>query len=160
MVWLWPDFFLDQKASPNGQSCNGETGLDDLVAGKKKVRSLMTFSESCSRLEPALRVINPGPFGIKEHVIATMLGTSGTNGSAATDVFVTMKLFYRVHVTPLMAIFGIFSISVMGIGMVGILRPLIVYPSEAVYYYTLPMVSAAILCVPSSLPTDHLANLI
>lgn len=29
----------------------------------------------------------------------------------------------------------------MGVGLVGILRPLIIYPSAAVYYYTLPMVA-------------------
>lgn len=93
------------------------------------------------RLTPTLRVLNPGPFGIKEHVVATILGVSSSNGSAATDVLVTIKLFYGAHITPLMAVFGIFSISILGVGLVGVLRPLIVYPSEAVYYYTLPMVA-------------------
>ncbi|CAO1616253.1 unnamed protein product [Parajaminaea phylloscopi] len=92
-------------------------------------------------LEPTLRFINPGPFGIKEHVVATIMGSSSTNGTAATDVLVTMKLFYGAKITPMMAVFGIFSISILGVGLVGVLRPLIVYPSEAVYYYTLPMVA-------------------
>lgn len=40
-----------------------------------------------------------------------------------------------------MAILGLFSISLIGVGCVGLLRPLLIYPSEMVYWYTLPMIA-------------------
>ena len=75
---------------------------------------------------------------IKEHVVAFIIGSSGLHGQAASDVLATIKLYYGEIITAKMAIFGIFSVSLIGVGLIGILRPLIIYPSEMVYWYTLP----------------------
>lgn len=40
-----------------------------------------------------------------------------------------------------MVILGLFSITMIGVGLVGLLRPIIIYPSEMVYWSTLPMVA-------------------
>lgn len=67
-------------------------------------------------LKPFIRFINPGPFGLKEHVVATIIGTSGLNGAAGVDTLATMKLFYGAQITPLMAVLGLFSVGIMGVG--------------------------------------------
>lgn len=85
-------------------------------------------------LESTFRFINPGPIGLKEHVVAAIIASSGMNGSAGSEVFATIKLFYNGAITPVMAVFGLFSISMVGVGMVGLLRPIIIYPSECVYW--------------------------
>lgn len=92
-------------------------------------------------LGPALRVLNPGPMGLKEHVVATALASSGMYGGSGANVLATLKLFYDDSITAPMAVFGLLSIGVLGVGLVGLLRPIIIYPSEMVYWYTLPMVA-------------------
>lgn len=56
----------------------------------------------------------------------------------ATDTLTVSKLFFDVGIKPVTAILGIFSITTMGIGLVGVLSPMIVAPSEIVYWAGLP----------------------
>lgn len=50
------------------------------------------------------------------------------------------QLFYDTKINALTAIFATFSTAVFGYGLVGLLRPLTVYPSEMVYWEKLPSV--------------------
>lgn len=85
--------------------------------------------------------VNPGPFGLKEHAIASITASSASNGASSTDVFGTQKLFYTdIPVTSTTAILSVLSIGLFGYGLAGIFRPIIVYPAEMVYWGTLPLV--------------------
>jgi OPT family oligopeptide transporter len=80
------------------------------------------------------------PFGIKEHVVASLIASSGNNGLAGIEIYAAERLFYNTTVTATTAVLGTFSIGLCGFVLAGILRPLIVYPAEMVYWSTLPQV--------------------
>ncbi|KAI0273164.1 OPT oligopeptide transporter protein-domain-containing protein [Russula aff. rugulosa BPL654] len=108
-----------------------------------------TFLPKRSRVEgtrfewlgPALHFVNPGKFRLKEHVTASIIASSASWGSTSVLNFAVQRLFYDTKVRATTAILATFSTAVFGYGIVGILRPLTVYPSEMVYWLNLPMVS-------------------
>ncbi|KAF7558226.1 hypothetical protein G7Z17_g96 [Cylindrodendrum hubeiense] len=93
------------------------------------------------RLQNTLRFLNSGqPFGIKEHVVASLIASSGNNGLSGVEIYAVERLFYKQAVSVSTALLATFSISLCGFVLAGVLRPLIVYPSEMVYWSTLPQV--------------------
>lgn len=50
------------------------------------------------------------------------------------------RLFYDLHISASTAVLSTFSIALCGFVLAGLLRPLIVYPAEMVYWSTLPQV--------------------
>ncbi|GIJ91742.1 hypothetical protein Asppvi_010714 [Aspergillus pseudoviridinutans] len=92
-------------------------------------------------LQRTLEFLNFGqPFGIKEHVVASLIASSGNNGLSGVEVYAVERLFYNISVSATTAVLGTFSISLCGFVLAGLLRPLIVYPAEMVYWTTLPQV--------------------
>ncbi|KAI9059790.1 oligopeptide transporter [Trametes sanguinea] len=94
-----------------------------------------------ARLAPILHFINPGEFRIKEHVIASLVASTAAGGSSAVMNFAVQRLYYDTNVEATTAILATFSTACFGYGLVGLLRPLTVYPSEMVYWTNLPTVS-------------------
>ncbi|KJA25433.1 hypothetical protein HYPSUDRAFT_64638 [Hypholoma sublateritium FD-334 SS-4] len=94
-----------------------------------------------SRLSPVFRVINPGPFSLKEHVVATLVASTASGSSSAVQNFAVQKLYYGTNVDATTAVLATFSTACFGYGLVGLLRPISVYPSEMVYWSNLPTVS-------------------
>ncbi|CRK15141.1 hypothetical protein BN1708_011361, partial [Verticillium longisporum] len=92
-------------------------------------------------LGPVVHFINPGHFGLKEHAISSILSTSSGNGAAIVQVFGAERLFYDRETDATTAILTVFSASIFGYGLVGLLRSIIVHPSEMVWWQCLPMVS-------------------
>ncbi|KAL4757804.1 OPT family oligopeptide transporter [Aspergillus foveolatus] len=92
-------------------------------------------------LQSVLRLMNFGQhFGIKEHVVAALIASSGNNGLSGVEVHAVERLFYGLHISASTAILSTFSIALCGFVLAGVLRPLIVYPAEMVYWSTLPQV--------------------
>ncbi|KAF9519304.1 hypothetical protein BS47DRAFT_1370739 [Hydnum rufescens UP504] len=81
------------------------------------------------RAAKAAHFVNPGAFGLKEHVVATIIASTASGGSSAVNNFAVQKLFYDASVTAATAILATFSTAVFGYGLVGILRPLTVCSS-------------------------------
>ncbi|KAI0306870.1 OPT oligopeptide transporter protein-domain-containing protein [Multifurca ochricompacta] len=92
-------------------------------------------------LAPTLHFINPGEFKIKEHVISSIVASSASYGSTSVLNFAVQRLYYDMKVRATTAVLATFSTAVFGYGIVGLLRPLTVYPSEMVYWTNLPTVS-------------------
>ncbi|KAF8512057.1 oligopeptide transporter [Gautieria morchelliformis] len=92
-------------------------------------------------LAPAARIINPGPFGLKEHAVATLICTTAATASSAVNNFAVQRLFYDAKVNATTAVLATFSTACFGYGIVGLLRPLTVYPAEMVYWSNLPTVA-------------------
>ncbi|PCH44332.1 peptide transporter MTD1 [Wolfiporia cocos MD-104 SS10] len=92
-------------------------------------------------LKPILDVINPGDFRLKEHVIASLVASTAAGGSTAVMNFAVQRLYYNTNVEATTAVLATFSTACFGYGLVGLLRPLTVYPSEMVYWANLPTVS-------------------
>ncbi|OJJ42147.1 hypothetical protein ASPZODRAFT_77574 [Penicilliopsis zonata CBS 506.65] len=92
-------------------------------------------------MQKILRFVNSGqPFGLKEHVVASLIASSGNNGLSGVEIYAVERLFYNRAVSATTAVLGTFSISLCGFILAGLLRPLIVYPAEMVYWTTLPQV--------------------
>ncbi|KAH9840269.1 oligopeptide transporter [Rhodofomes roseus] len=94
-----------------------------------------------ARLGPILDFINPGEFKLKEHAIATLVASTASGGSSAVQNFAVQRLYYNTNVEGTTAVLATFSTACFGYGLVGLLRPLTVYPSEMVYWGNLPSVS-------------------
>lgn len=78
-------------------------------------------------LGPIVHFINPGHFGLKEHAVSSILSTSSGNGAAIVQVFGAERLFYNRETSTATAILTIFSASIFGYGLVGLLRSIIVH---------------------------------
>ncbi|QRV86418.1 OPT oligopeptide transporter protein [Ceratobasidium sp. AG-Ba] len=100
-----------------------------------------TFEGRVPWLVPIFRIVNPGPFGLKEHVVATLIATTAAYGSTSVNIFAVQRLFYDADVNASTAVLATFSTACFGYGLVGLLRPLTVYPSEMVYWANLPTVT-------------------
>ncbi|KAH8825162.1 oligopeptide transporter [Flagelloscypha sp. PMI_526] len=83
----------------------------------------------------------PGPFGLKEHAVASITASTAAYGSAAVLNFAVQRLYYDTKVEALTAVLATFSTATFGYGLVGILRPLTIYPGEMVYWLNLPNVA-------------------
>ncbi|KAK2461189.1 hypothetical protein APHAL10511_006716 [Amanita phalloides] len=92
-------------------------------------------------LASVIHFINPGKFSIKEHVIASLVASTAAYGSAAVMNFAVQRLYYDTKVEATTAVLATFSTACFGYGLVGLLRPLTVYPSEMVYWTNLPTVA-------------------
>ncbi|KZW03360.1 OPT superfamily oligopeptide transporter [Exidia glandulosa HHB12029] len=92
-------------------------------------------------LAPIMHFINPGNFGMKEHVVATLVATTASHGSTAVTNFAIQRLFYNENPNAVTAVMATFSTACFGYGMTGLLRPLSVYPSFMVYWASLPNVT-------------------
>lgn len=93
-------------------------------------------------LQNILRFLNFGqPFRIKEHVVASLIASSGNNGLSGVEIYAVERLFYDRSVGATTAVLGTFSLCLCGFVLAGILRPLIVYPAEMVYWQNLPQIA-------------------
>jgi hypothetical protein len=88
----------------------------------------------------ALKIFNNGPWGLKEHAICAITATSASNASESTKVFAAQDLFYAVPLSATTVILSTISIGLFGYGVCGMMRPIAVWHTEAVYWGTLPTV--------------------
>lgn len=96
-----------------------------------------------STLKKVFAVINPSKtFGIKEHVFALLLTSVGYLGGYAVSPLIVCKLFFNTHLSGIVIFIGVLSLCTLGIGLVGLLAPAIVYPSEMVYWTVVPTIHA------------------
>ena len=63
------------------------------------------------------------------------------------------RLYYDTNVKATTAILATFSTAVFGYGIIGLLRPIIIYPGEMVFWTNLPTVA-----VFQTLHRDHSAS--
>ncbi|XP_006463485.1 hypothetical protein AGABI2DRAFT_187070 [Agaricus bisporus var. bisporus H97] len=94
-----------------------------------------------SFLGSIIEIVNPGPFTLKEHVVASLVASTASAQSAAVLNFAVQRLYYDTNVQATTAVLATFSTACFGYGLVGLLRPLTVYPAEMVYWFNLPTVS-------------------
>ncbi|KAI0746554.1 OPT oligopeptide transporter [Daedaleopsis nitida] len=79
------------------------------------------------------RYLNPGPFNVKEHTAIVIMSSTASNVAVAMEVIAAIELFYDIKLNPALAIFQIFGSQMLGYGVAGILRTLLVYPTYAFY---------------------------
>ncbi|RDB30180.1 Oligopeptide transporter 3 [Hypsizygus marmoreus] len=84
------------------------------------------------------RFLNPGPFNIKEHVAITIMASTASSSALAISIFAAQDLYYNVRPNAAVGIFTLIGSQLIGYGMAGIMRNILVYPTFAVYPQLMP----------------------
>ncbi|KZT10438.1 OPT oligopeptide transporter [Laetiporus sulphureus 93-53] len=79
------------------------------------------------------RFLNPGPFNIKEHAAIVIMASTASTVAIAMEIIAALNLFYDIRLNAAVAIFQIFASQMIGYGIAGVLRSLLVYPTYAFY---------------------------
>ncbi|KAL4253651.1 oligopeptide OPT transporter family protein [Abortiporus biennis] len=79
------------------------------------------------------RYLNPGPFNIKEHTAIVIMSSTASSVAIAMEIIAAIDLFYNTKLNGAVAIFQIFASQMLGYGIAGLLRTLLVYPTYAFY---------------------------
>ncbi|KAJ7592901.1 OPT oligopeptide transporter protein-domain-containing protein [Mycena floridula] len=78
------------------------------------------------------RYLNPHPFNKKENAFIVIMASAAANSALATE---------NVTPNPAASIFLLFSSQLLGYGVAGLMRPVLLYPSKMLYPTVIPLVS-------------------
>ncbi|PYI13003.1 OPT superfamily oligopeptide transporter [Aspergillus japonicus CBS 114.51] len=85
------------------------------------------------------RLLNPGPFNAKEHAAIALMSSAATQSALATEALSAQQLFYGGYPNHAAAIFIVLSSQLIGFGIAGLLRDVIVRPTKMIWPMTLPI---------------------
>ncbi|KAG1827149.1 OPT oligopeptide transporter protein-domain-containing protein [Suillus subaureus] len=88
-----------------------------------------------------LRYLNPGPFNKKENVFIIIMCSAAANSALATEVLAVQRLYYNITPDAVSSIFLLFSSQLLGYGIGGLMRGILLYPSKMLYPGILPLLS-------------------
>ncbi|PAV24301.1 OPT oligopeptide transporter [Pyrrhoderma noxium] len=103
------------------------------------VAQLLTFP--CGRLWarflPNVRIfgkeLNPGPFTVKEHVLATIMATVGASSAYATDIIAVQRVYYNQTYNFSYQWLVVMSTQLIGFSIGGIARRFLVQPPSMIW---------------------------
>ncbi|KAF9038022.1 OPT oligopeptide transporter [Panaeolus papilionaceus] len=81
--------------------------------------------------------INPGPFSIKEHVLATIMASVGAGSAYATDIVAVQRVFYNQTYNFSYQWMVVMSTQLIGFSIGGIARRFLVQPPSMIWPYNL-----------------------
>ncbi|KAG9224893.1 hypothetical protein PTI98_009892 [Pleurotus ostreatus] len=87
------------------------------------------------------RFINPHPFNKKENAFIVIMSSAAANSALGTEVLAVQRLFYNVTPNPASSIFLLFASQLLGYGIGGLFRSVLLYPSKMLYPTVIPLVS-------------------
>ncbi|KAG6828622.1 hypothetical protein H0H92_007267 [Tricholoma furcatifolium] len=87
------------------------------------------------------RYLNPHPFNKKENAFIVIMASAAATSALGTEVLATQRLFYDITPNAGASIFLLFSSQLMGYGIGGLFRSVLLYPSKMLYPAVLPLVS-------------------
>ncbi|KAN0125414.1 oligopeptide transporter, partial [Lactarius tabidus] len=87
------------------------------------------------------RYLNPGPFNKKENAFIVIMASAAANSALGTEVLAVQRLYYNITPNGAASIFLLFSSQLLGYGIGGLMRPVLLYPSKMLYPGILPLVS-------------------
>lgn len=85
------------------------------------------------------RFLNPGPFNAKEHAAITIMASSSATAAVATEILAAQKLYYDESPSAGAAIFLTISAQLLGFGIAGLLRSVLVRPTRLLWPSNLPI---------------------
>ncbi|EED24656.1 conserved hypothetical protein [Talaromyces stipitatus ATCC 10500] len=88
-----------------------------------------------------LRFLNPGPFNSKEHAAITIMASAASQSALATEALAAQYLFYGGYPSKAAGIFIVLTSQLIGFGVAGLLRDVIVYPTNMIWPMTIPVSS-------------------
>ncbi|KAG6376474.1 OPT oligopeptide transporter protein-domain-containing protein [Boletus reticuloceps] len=87
------------------------------------------------------RYLNPHPFNRKENAFIIIMASAAAHSALATEVLAVQRLYYNITPNAAISIFLLFSSQLLGYGIGGVLRPILLYPSKMLYPSVLPLIS-------------------
>ncbi|KAF8135498.1 OPT oligopeptide transporter protein-domain-containing protein [Boletus edulis] len=102
---------------------------------------LGVFMETFIPRLPYLMWLNPGPFNKKENAFAVIMASAAANSALGTEVLAVQRLYYNITPNAGASIFLLFSSQLLGYGIGGLMRPILLYPSKMLYPLVLPLLS-------------------
>ncbi|KAG2041638.1 OPT oligopeptide transporter protein-domain-containing protein [Suillus americanus] len=88
-----------------------------------------------------LRCLNPGPFNKKENAFIIIMCSAAANSALATEVLAVQRLYYNITPNAGSSIFLLLSSQLLGYGIGGLMRGILLYPSKMLYPGVLPLLS-------------------
>ncbi|KAF4614385.1 hypothetical protein G7Y89_g15352 [Cudoniella acicularis] len=93
------------------------------------------------RYGPILKFINPFPFNSKEHGFIVIMASAAATNAVSTEILAAQKLYYNQDPNAGAAIFLVISSQLLGFGIAGLLRSVLVQPSRMLWPINIPVVS-------------------
>jgi OPT family oligopeptide transporter len=87
------------------------------------------------------RYLNPHPFNKKENAFIIIMSSAAANSALGTEVLAVQRLFYNITPNAGASIFLLFSSQLLGYGIGGLFRSVLLYPSKMLYPLTLPLIT-------------------
>ncbi|KUJ19163.1 OPT superfamily oligopeptide transporter [Mollisia scopiformis] len=87
------------------------------------------------------RWLNPHSFNHKEHAAILIMSSTAARSAMAAEVIAVQRLWYTKTPNAAVCIFLIFSSQILGYGVAGLLRKILVYPTKFFYPANLPIMS-------------------
>lgn len=83
--------------------------------------------------------LNPGPFDQKEHAAITIMASAATQAAQSTQALAAQSLFYGGFPSKGASIFVTVSSQMLGFGLAGLLREVLVFPTRLLWPVALPV---------------------
>ena len=87
------------------------------------------------------RFLNPFPFNMKEHASITLMASAASQSALATEALAAQDLFYGGYPNKAAGIFVVITAQLIGFGLAGLLRDILVYPTYMLWPMNLPITS-------------------
>ncbi|KAJ1920439.1 hypothetical protein H4219_001276 [Mycoemilia scoparia] len=85
--------------------------------------------------------LNPGPFSVKEHVVASIIATAGSSTAYAIDIVTVKRMYYKSDIGFGVSVLLMLTTQVLGYSISGLARRFLVYPAAMIWPTTLVQVS-------------------
>jgi hypothetical protein len=85
--------------------------------------------------------LNPFPFNMKEHASITLMASAAAQAALSTEALAAQDLFYGGYPSKAAGIFITLSSQLIGFGLAGMLRDVLVYPTHMLWPSNLPVTS-------------------
>ena len=84
------------------------------------------------------RYLNPGPFNQKEHAAIAIMASAAAQAATSTEALAAQQLFYGGYPNRVAGVFVTISSQLLGFGIAGVLRDVLIYPTRMIWPMNLP----------------------
>lgn len=91
------------------------------------------------RRGPIGRWLNPFPFNAKEHAAIVLMSSAAAQSALATEALTAQELYYGGYPNRAAGVFVVLSSQLLGFGVAGLLRDVIVRPTKMIWPVIIPI---------------------
>lgn len=84
-------------------------------------------------------LLNPGPFNAKEHAGIAVMASASATAAVSTEILAAQRLYYGETPNAGAAIFLVISAQLLGYGLAGLMRQVLVRPTRMLWPINLPV---------------------